>query len=151
MLKYLLRLLGSGRLPREGLRLAEAEQCRVLVESMVGSITFRNFRAPGKRSSWRRRWFLGSLAISDKRVLVYRYGSCLVNLPLSDRRFDSLDFSTETAGVLSILHDAALFQPSWSGEIEICFQTPEAMHICSTLASNARKHAVRVGGRAPTR
>ena len=129
----------------------EAENCQLLVEQMVGSISWRNCHAPGKRPTSRRKWFLGSVAISDKRVLVYRYNACLLNFKFSDTRIQGVDFSTETAGVLSILHDVSLSEPTWSGEVEICFQTLEGLHICSTVASRVHRSGLKPSRRAPAR
>jgi hypothetical protein len=151
MIKYLLRLFGSGRLPREARQVIDAEHSRLILESMVGSITYRNFRAPGKRSMLRRQWFLGSLAVSEKRMVAYSNGRCLLNLPLADKRIAEVDFSAETPGVLSIVYDASVLHPSQSGEIEIRYQTPQALHVCSTMVSCARRQGVRTSTRGPSR
>jgi hypothetical protein len=151
MLKYLLRVFGSGRLPQQARHLVAAEESRLSVEAMVGSISHRSLRGSGGNSRGRRRWFLGSLAISAKRVLVYRYGSCLLNVPLSDKRIGAIDFSAETPGVLTIAYDASLFQAGSSDEVQICLHTPEALRVCETMAANVRKSRIRVSDRTPLR
>jgi len=123
MLKHFLRLFGSGRLPPEGRRLVESDRNPFLVESIVGSITFRYFRAPGRYSSWRRQWFLGSLALTKSRIVAYRYRSRLVNIPFDDPRIRQVKFAFENQECLSLTHDASLFHPSRDGEIEIRLTT----------------------------
>ena len=149
MRTYLLRLWGSGRLPRAGRRAVEAEHCRLLIESTVGSIAQSGSRNPGQDSSGRRKWFLGSLALSDKRFVAYRYGSCLLNLPWTDSRLAALDFSAETPGELLIVYDASVFRPTDSGEVQICFLTPEALAVCSLIASRVRRRSVHYSARKP--
>ncbi|MFO7905964.1 MAG: hypothetical protein ACQESR_22425 [Planctomycetota bacterium] len=151
MLRVYLRLFGSGQVPRQAHRVLELEHCRLKEESMVGSITWRDNRSAGKGSSRRRQWFLGSVAISDKRILVYRYDSCLLNLLFSEARTASVDFSTETPGILSICCDAALVEPSASGDVEISFRTPAGVNVCSTIAAAKHRHGIRWSGRAPSR
>ena len=138
MLKFFLRLFGSGRLPPDGRRLIEPDQNPFIAEAIVGSVTFRNFRAPGRYSSWRRQWFLGSLGLTKKRFIAYRYRSCLVNIPYDDPRIAQVEFAVENQENLSIRHDASLFHPSWAGEIEIRFTTADAQHILSLIESAIR-------------
>jgi hypothetical protein len=151
VLKYVLRLFGSGRLPPEGHRVIEAENCRFLAQCMIGSLVIRDAHGPGQHESARRHWFLGSLAISDKRLLAYRYGSCLLNVAFDDHRLRSIDFSAETPGVLSIRHDLSLFHPASSGDVEICFRTGEALRVCTTMASHVRTVKARPSTRGPSR
>ncbi|MBI2481561.1 MAG: hypothetical protein HYV60_23840, partial [Planctomycetia bacterium] len=126
MLKYFLRLLGTGRLPEDGYRQLEPDRDLYVVESLVGSITFRNFRAPGRYSLWKRQWFLGSLAVSKSRVVAYRFRTCLVNVPFDDPRIRQIQWTVEPQNCLVLTFDAALFQPTWSGQIEIRLATEDA-------------------------
>ena len=113
--------------------MVEPDQNPFIAESIVGSITFRNFRKPGRYSLWRRQWFLGSLAVTKSRIVVYRYRSRLVNIPFDDPRIHKVEFSVEHQECLSIRHDASLFHPSWAGEIEIRFTTVDAQHMLSLI------------------
>ncbi len=151
MLRLLLRLFGSGRLPREAVKVVQVEHCRLIAQQLVGSVTMRNVSAPQRRSSWRRQWFLGSLAVSDKRVLVYRYGTCLLNVQFDDHRLREIDFSAEKSGVVAIVYNLELFQPRSSGEIEISFRTPEAMTVCSAIVAGLQRKRILGSGRSPSR
>jgi hypothetical protein len=84
-------------------------------------------------------------------MVAYSNGRCLLNLPLADKRIAEVDFSAETPGVLSIVYDASVLHPSQSGEIEIRYQTPQALHVCSTMVSSARRQGVRTSTRGPSR
>jgi hypothetical protein len=50
-------LPGSGRLAEELRAALTAEGLVLLEENLTGSITYRNYRAPGQRSSLKRRQF----------------------------------------------------------------------------------------------
>jgi hypothetical protein len=138
MLKYFLRLFGSGRLPEDGQRFAAEERCLLLSEAIVGSMTFRNYRAPGKRAAWKRRWFLGSILVTERRVAAYWHQSRIVNIPFSDNRISAVQCIAEQSDVIAMKFDASLFRASTSGEIEIRFHTPEAQALCSLIASRVR-------------
>jgi hypothetical protein len=75
MLKFFLRLFGSGRLPADGYRQIEPDWDPYIVQSLVVSVTYRNFRAPGgirlgDASGFSDRWLfqrIGSSAIDSIR------------------------------------------------------------------------------------
>ena len=61
MAKSLLyRLFGAGKIPAPLMSQLNAEGIILFDEGVKGSVTYRNFRAPGKRFSWRRQGFAGS-------------------------------------------------------------------------------------------
>jgi len=138
--KWFLRLFGSGRLPAEGARLIAADPTALVAESLVCSVTVVNFRAPGRYSAWRRQWFLGSLAVAKDRLAAYRYRQRLVNVPWDDPRLRQIKFSVPEPGCLLLAYEASLFQPTWSGTIELRFTTAEADRILRAIeASVARR------------
>ena len=98
--KWFLRLFGSGRLPPEGASLVAADPSALIAESLVCSITFVNFRAPGRYSAWRRQWFLGSLAVAKDRLVAYRYRKRLVNVAWDDPRVRQIKFSVPEPGCM---------------------------------------------------
>jgi hypothetical protein len=140
MLRLFLRIFGSGELPVDGYNFVEKEGKRVVESRLFGSVTFRNFRAPA-RYSWRRRqWFLGSIAVTGKRILAYRYGSCMLNVPFDDDRITSLRVWIDGHSTVCIAFDVSMFNEGWSGEIEIRMQTPHALDVINAVRSNARQH-----------
>ena len=136
--KFFLRLFGSGRLPPDGARLVGADPQTLIAESLVGSITLVNFRAPGRYSAWRRRWFLGSLAVAKDRLVAYRYGKRLVNVLWDDPRVRQIKFSVPQPSCLLLAYDASLFQPTWTGTIEIRFTTPDAERALTAIEAGIR-------------
>jgi hypothetical protein len=66
-------LLGSGRFPEELGTALRAEGFEVLEEGLPGSVTFRDYRAPGKRYSLRKVAVNGSIALTARRIVVW-YG-----------------------------------------------------------------------------
>lgn len=138
MLRALLRLLGSGELPPEGREIVGTEGQRLMIESVKGSITFRNYRAPG-RYSWRRRqYFLGSLAITPLRLVAYRYSTCLINVPFSDPKMASLEITVEKIDTICFRFDAAAFDDKCSGEVVARLLTERAKDIAALVESLAK-------------
>ena len=139
MLKRFLRLIGSGRFPADGYQRIAPDRDASIVESLIVSITFRNFRASGRYSSWRRNWFLGSLAVSKHLVVGYRFQSLLVNVAFDDPRIREIQWSVERDNCLLLAFDASLFQPTWSGELEIRFLTEDAGKLLCLIESSIHK------------
>ena len=130
----LYRLFGIGKIP-EPLKLElQREGVLLLEEGIGGSATYRDFRAPGRYSKWRRQWFSGSLALTEARLVALQYSQMIVNIPLTDERIRRLDVSVERNDTLVIAFDAALFQSHWSGKIEYRFHTPQAGRFQDLLA-----------------
>ena len=122
----LYRLFKIGRIPKD-------VRSQVLIEGVVlsdegirGSITFRNFRAPGKYSSWRRSWFSGSLVLTRKHFLAFHYSNPIIGVAWDEPRIKKLNCSVEKKNTLCIKFDASTFNEDWSGEMEIRFSTPLA-------------------------
>jgi hypothetical protein len=133
MTTLLYRLFGIGKIP--ALILAEVQQEGVLLfdEGLHGSVTYRNFRAPGRISSMRRQWFPAAIALTNTRLLALSSANPVINVPRTDKRMTELHYSVEDGSVLCIRFDAALFHSDWSGTIEYRFTTPQAQHFLELL------------------
>lgn len=106
-------------------------------EAVKGSVTYRDFSAPGKRDLWRRQWYLGSIALTKERLLTLSNNKPTINVPIADERIRALRYSVEKSGaVLCIGFDAGLFHEDWSGTIEYRFRTPEAQHFLELLRTH---------------
>src|ERR1041385_8057364 len=126
MAKSLLyRLFGLGRIPKLLNDTLRIEGIVVSDEGIPGSITYRNFRAPGKRFSWKKQGLVGSVIVTNVRLVALMYGSFAVNVPFTDERIRQLQISVEGDRLL-ISFDAKLFHDNWSGTIEYRFRTPQA-------------------------
>lgn len=122
----LYRLFGLGRIPRRALPNLEQEGIVLLDEGIGGSITFRDFRAPGRRYSWRRSWFTGSLVFTGRRFAAFAFSKAIINVPLGDDRISELRCSLEGDVTLRVDFDPSAFHEDWSGALECRFSTSRA-------------------------
>src|SRR2546430_14379501 len=80
MAKTLLyRLFGVGSVPRQLSATLQSEGIVLLDEGIAGSVTYLDFRAPGKRSNWRRQWFTGTIALTQVRLVALQYSNTAIN------------------------------------------------------------------------
>ena len=129
----LYRLFGAGKIPAPLMSELNAEGIVVFDEGVKGSVTYRNFSAPGKRFSWRRQGFSGSIALTKLRLVAVAFSKFLINVPVTDERLHAIHFSVEDNGSFCVTFDASLFHDDWSGTIEYRFKTPEAQRLVELL------------------
>ena len=122
----LYRLFGVGKLRASVLATLTQEGILLLDEGVPGSATYRNFRAPGRRSSWRWTGFTAALALTQRRLPALAYASPIIDISLTDQRMRAMRCSLEAGPRLCIAFDAGLFHADWSGQIEYRFRTPQA-------------------------
>jgi hypothetical protein len=122
----LYRLFGLGKIPKSVLPALAQEGIVLRDEGVGGSVTFKNFRAPGKRYMWRRNWFTGSLVLTRTRFAAFTFSSPIVNVPLRHEKFRELRCSLEKATTLCIVFDPSAFNDDWSGEIECRYSSSQA-------------------------
>jgi hypothetical protein len=120
------RLFGLGKIYEPLASQLREEGIVLLEEGIAGSATYTNFRAPGKASNWKRRWFTGSLALTRVRLWGQMYAQTIIDVPLTDKQLGSVQFSLEGNDTLLVAHDASLFHSDWSGKIEFRFRTSQA-------------------------
>jgi hypothetical protein len=136
MAKSLLyRLFGAGKIPAQLSAQLKGEGILLLDEGIKGSVTYLDFRMPGSYSNWRRQWYTSSIALTNVRLVALRYSQMIVNVPLTDERIRSLQFSPEEGETLLVAFDASLFHNDWSGKIEYRFRTPQAQAFVDKLRS----------------
>ena len=130
----LYRLFGFGGVPQAMKPILEQEGIVLLDEGIGGSITFRNFRAPGKRYSYRKNWFTGSLVVTKLRFAGFAFSRPVINVPLEGPHLDKLDCSLEKEhAILHVAFDSSDFHEEWSGAIECRFRTPKARQFLERL------------------
>ena|SRR5215831_3754921 len=135
----LYRLFGIGGIPEPLRSQLQTEGVTLLDESVKGSVTYRDFKAPGKREVWRRQWYVASLALTKVRLLALRGNNKIIDVPLADERLCAMRFSLEKSGaVFCVAFDAGLFHDDWSGTIEYRFRSQEAQHFLELLPRRAR-------------
>jgi hypothetical protein len=129
----LYRLFGVGKMPAQWRAMIESEGVVLFDEGIGGSVTYRDFRAPGKRFTWRKVAFSGSIALTKTRLLALHYASPAINVPLDDPRLKQLQFSVEGEDKLLVAFNANLFHSDWSGTIEYRFRTEQAREFLKNL------------------
>ena len=122
----LYRLFGTGSIPDDALSQVRIEGVLLSDEGIGGSLTFRNFRAPGRYSGWRRTWFSGSLVLTRKHFLAFRYAQPVIGVAWDDEKVTKLNCSLEKKNTLCVQFDASTFEEDWSGDLEVRFSTPLA-------------------------
>ena len=131
-------LLGRGKLPEPVRHALAAETIDVLVEGVRGTITYRNYRAPGRRSNWRRTWFAGALALTGRRVVAYRGRERLLDIPFDHPIMRAVRIVLEQPERLYIAYDAAAFHTDRSGIVELRFFTDQAATLAARIEQRIR-------------
>lgn len=130
MLRLLTRLLlGTGRLTESVRATLEAEGIDFLSEGIHGTITFLNYRAPGRYSNWKRNWFVGAIALTSTRLVAYRGRLQLLDVPYNHPSLQALKVTVDPDERLCIAFDVSAFHADRSGTIELRFRTPEASRL----------------------
>jgi hypothetical protein len=122
-------VLGPGRMPEPLRARLTTEGLILLEEGLVGSITWRNYRAPGEYASWRRQAVSGAVGISNQSVVVFAGRAKRIDLPLRHPRRSVLEVTVEAPDRLMFSHDAGAFLADRSGRIEYRLRTKQAARI----------------------
>ena len=131
------RLFGFGKIPKRYAPTLHDEGIVLIDEGIGGSITLKNFTAPGRRHSLKWSWFTGSLVLTEKTFAAFGFIRPLVYVPLAHERFSELDYSVIDDNTLFITFDPSAFDERSSGAIEIRFKTPKARLFAECLAATA--------------
>ena len=134
---FLYRLCGLGKIPRHNLLELEREGIVLRDEGIGGSVTLRDVRAPGKRYSWKRSWFTGSLVITGRRFAAFAFSKPIINVPLDNDRVEGLRCSLEGETRLLVQCDGSAFPEGWSGSMECRFSTAQARLFFDRLKEDA--------------
>lgn len=102
-------------------------------EDVKGSMTFHNFRSPGRYANWRKVAITSLVILTGKRLLALKGSSPIIDVPFTDARLRQIKFSLENETTLLVAFDANLFQPEWSGAIEYRFKTTKALDFLQKL------------------
>jgi hypothetical protein len=121
----LYRLFGLGKIPKLLNDTLHIEGIIVADEGVPASVTYRDFRAPGKYFLRKKQAFVGSVVVTNNRLVALMFSNFAVNVPFTDERIRQLQISVEGDRLL-IAFDPKLFHDNWSGMIEYRFRTPQA-------------------------
>ena len=109
-----------------------SEGILLMNEKVRGTITYRDFHAPGKRFLYKKSAFTSTMVVTKTRLVATSFGKMAINVPYADERFHSMKFTVED-GKLCAFFDASLFQPTWSGQLEFRFKTPDAQRFLDEI------------------
>jgi hypothetical protein len=127
------RLFGWGRIPKRYAPTLHDEGILLLDEGIGGSVTYRNFRAPGRYHSWKRSWFTGSIVLTGRTFAAFALFKPLIYVPLDHENLSELCCSIEESGALLVEYDASAFDEKASGTVECRFKTPIAREFLERL------------------
>lgn len=122
----LYRIFGLGKVPASILPTIKQEGIVLLDEGIGGSVTFRKFRAPGRRYDRKCTLFSGSLVITEKRFWGFSFSRPVISVPMDDPKLKELHCSIKGENTLCVLFDVSIFHEGWSGTCECRFKTPKA-------------------------
>lgn len=127
------KLFGVGKIKETLLSELKNEEIIASDEGIKSTLTYKNFRAPGRYSNWKRRWFSGAIILTKKRLVLQQYSQPVINLELTDERFKKIKVSLEAEDTLLFEFEPQLFLENSTGEIEWRCRTPHAKIIAEWL------------------
>jgi hypothetical protein len=134
MLKALRTLFfGAGRMPEPARSELLAENVLALEEGLWITVTWLNFRAPGRYSNWKRQAHVGALALTSRRLVGYTRRTKIMDVPFDHPTLREVRLRLDPPGALCFACDAAKLRPEQSGTIEVRFFTPRAAEILALL------------------
>lgn len=110
----------------------------LLDEGLSGSITYRDYRAPGTYSSFRTVAVSGAIVVTGERLVVWAAKSKAIDVPLRDPLRASIAVipSGDPPDEITFRYNAAAFSPDRSGSVEIHFRTAATaavMHLLNVV------------------
>jgi hypothetical protein len=125
------------RIPQPVRSVLEQNGILLLEEDLGGSVTYRDFRAPGRYSSYKLQPMSWALALSSRGLLLWHGRSPFIDIAWTEPRIAALHARVDEKGQLAITWDASTFQPSWSGSIEVHVRCADAAAVLALLRSHA--------------
>ncbi len=119
--------LGLGRLPGAVRAQLESDgRILYLAEGVLQTAIFRDYRAPGVRSNYRRISFIGYFALSQRRMVVKAkcYHQININAAFNDAAFKKMTFAIR-GRYLSLVFDASAQSAQASGQVEVRLHLPD--------------------------
>ncbi|HQU81992.1 MAG TPA: hypothetical protein PKY59_02645 [Pyrinomonadaceae bacterium] len=133
MKSWFYKIFGVGKIRETLLNELKSEGIVASDEGLKSTLTYKNFRAPGRYSNWKRRWFAGAIILTNKRLILQQFSQPVINILLTDERFEKIKISLETEDTLLFEFEPQLFLENSSGEIEWRTRTPKAKNIHDRL------------------
>ncbi len=137
--QYFSRIFSPGKIPEETKAQLGEEGLLLLEENIRTTVVFRNFKAKGRRYSYRQSLTLGAFALSQLRVVGLSFAKTIINVPYNYPEFPSIKFEVKKNKYLCSSFDVSKFNPGQTGEVELRFRLPDpskAMEIISSKKSS---------------
>ncbi len=133
--KLLPRLLGLGRFPAGIREEMESEGFLFLEEGIGLTITLKDYMDEVRRCSWKRRWCIGSIGATSRRLAAFAFSTRLLDLAMDDPLFGVLEIQAEDADCLMIGFDSSRIRKNTSGRVEYRFYFPGVTDVEGILKS----------------
>ena len=105
-------------------------------EGLGGSLTFRHFKAPGRRSNWRKQAIVAALVVTERRLAVYTPRAAARRRGVRQPRFGALDLDVDGPSV-SITFDVARFHDDMTGELTVKVRPADPAGVIAALRARA--------------
>lgn len=122
-------LFGPGRFGEPLRAQLTAQDPLVLDEGLAGSITYRDYHAPGEYSSWSREPVTGAIAVTTHRLVVWIGSGKHIDIPFTGPFRTAVDIAVEPRNRICFTYQAERFSPVRSGTVTVRLRTPQAARI----------------------
>ncbi len=129
------RIFFSGKLPEPLRAELEAEGIVLLEEDLRGTITYRNYRAPGRRYGLRKARIAGAIAVTRQRVVAWGMNGRQIDVPLG---YPGVRVARDGEEKVEFAFDATHVHADRAGRVEVRLRTPNAARIVELCAVSAR-------------
>lgn len=136
------RWFGLGKVPSKYEDIIRSETILFKEEGLSGFVTFRNFKAPGKRYGYRKNWFCGSIVLTRKTFLAFQFRTPLIGVNWNNDKIKQLDISVENENRLVVKFESTHFNPKWSGFIEVRFKIDSARELSEFIKQKISEQQV---------
>ena len=116
----------------------DAEGLLVCVEDVPTTVTYHNYRRPGKRCIWNRKsGFATAVAVTKRRLIVFERGKKAVNVTFDSAPWNAVSVSLRDPNTLQVVSNVSEFPNDHEGKVELWFHTPSAQEIYDILSQQA--------------
>lgn len=136
----LYRLFRVGSIPREIMPILEKEEIVVVDQGMRGRYITKRLKAPGKRALLREEGFIGSLAVTKKRLLCYTYKKRQINIDVRDPKMTHFYVNIPRKNEFALSFESSSFQEDRQGVIEFLYRTEKANKFYEVFICLGAKH-----------
>jgi hypothetical protein len=127
------RRMKAGQLPDDLRAGLTAEHVEFLEEGLRGSVTRRNYRAPRQYAKWSKNATWGSIAITDRRLLVWAERFKHIDVPHDHPVRAGIKVTADRPDRVCFAYDAGATNTSVSGQVEVRLATSQAAHVADLL------------------